>query len=247
MKATASAGRVALLSETIVAMDYFPWRRDEDTPWCRWSTRDGCDCTVVPTRTTDEIERGVDATLAAIVEALEIICLGVPFVTEQLDELRRRAVELDASGEAIPTSFLARWRKQRLHPLAENAWAILRHADQIDVDLRAIDGLVEAARPARPTTSEIPVPATGIVYLIGAPGSLKIGFTVNVRSRFDGLRTSSPLDLSVLALLEGSRQLERELHRRFAVHRLRGEWFLDVPEIRDFFARDYRRIELQPD
>jgi hypothetical protein len=55
------------------------------------------------------------------------------------------------------------------------------------------------------------------------------------------------VDLSVLALLEGSRQLERELHRRFAVYRLRGEWFRDVPEIRDFFARDYRRIELEPD
>jgi len=226
-------------------MHYFPWRSDEDHPLCRWSARDGCDCTVDPLRSTDAIEDGVRNVLAAIVEALETICLGVPFAVEQLDELRRRALDLNESGEALPASFLAEWRRAWLRPLAENAWSTLAHASKIDDGLHEIERL-SAQREACPTSLDIPVPKGHVVYLIGAPGFLKIGHSSRIETRFADLRTSTPLDLSLLGVLKGSRPLERDLHRLFSEHRVRGEWYRDVAEIREFFARDYRRIELPP-
>ncbi len=241
-----NAGRVAHLLARMTTMKYFPWRNDESKPFCRWSTRDGCDCTVDPIRPTAEIEDGVKIVLSAIVEAMETICLGVPFAVEQLDELWRRTHDLGESGEAVPSLFLAHWHDQRLRPLVESAWAILAHASLIDDRLREIERLSVERDPC-PTSSDRSVPDGHAVYLIGAPGFLKIGHNSNLETRFAGLQSSAPLDLSLIGVLKGSRRLERDLHQRFAAHRLRGEWYREVPDIRDFFARDYRRIELLPE
>jgi Meiotically up-regulated gene 113 len=62
-------------------------------------------------------------------------------------------------------------------------------------------------------------------YLIGAEGShlVKIGYAVDPKKRLAMLQTGQPLTLSLLWSCHGDH--EQALHRRFAEHRVRGEWF----------------------
>jgi hypothetical protein len=65
------------------------------------------------------------------------------------------------------------------------------------------------------------------VYFIqaGDGGPIKIGTAVDVAQRTAELQTGNHQRLIVLATLDGGRQHERALHRRFAEHRIAGEWF----------------------
>ena len=75
------------------------------------------------------------------------------------------------------------------------------------------------------------VPRTG-VYFIHAPsvpGRVKIGYSDNVLMRLAHLQSGSPVEMELLGVARGGFELEAELHRRLAEHRLHGEWFtLDV-------------------
>lgn len=67
---------------------------------------------------------------------------------------------------------------------------------------------------------------SGFVYFIqAASGPIKIGRAADARVRCAELQTGSHEELVLLATLKGGRVVERELHRRFAEHRIRGEWF----------------------
>lgn len=70
------------------------------------------------------------------------------------------------------------------------------------------------------------------VYFIGAAsGPVKIGIAGNPQNRLKGLQTGHHERLSILAVCDGDQELERAYHKRFAEHRLGGEWFGRVPEI----------------
>lgn len=71
------------------------------------------------------------------------------------------------------------------------------------------------------------------VYFISARqvGLVKIGCADDPYERLSTLQTSSPIELAMEAILKGSYAEEKQLHARFAVHRVRGEWFKIVPEI----------------
>lgn len=69
------------------------------------------------------------------------------------------------------------------------------------------------------------------VYFIGCGTAVKIGIAKDVGKRLAGIQTHCPFLVSVLAICEGGRKQEREYHRRFAAHRLHGEWFSPTPEI----------------
>ena len=56
-------------------------------------------------------------------------------------------------------------------------------------------------------------------------GMIKIGYSESVKRRLKALRTSSSEPLEVIAIIEGTRDDEQALHRRFAVARAQGEWF----------------------
>lgn len=62
-------------------------------------------------------------------------------------------------------------------------------------------------------------------YLIAAEGSplVKIGQALHPSKRLQSLQTGQPAKLSLVWTHEGD--FEDALHRRFAVHRVRGEWF----------------------
>jgi hypothetical protein len=49
------------------------------------------------------------------------------------------------------------------------------------------------------------------------------------------LRSASFEPLELLGLIEGTAARERELHKRFSVHRIGGEWFLPHEDILTYF------------
>ncbi len=71
------------------------------------------------------------------------------------------------------------------------------------------------------------------VYFVQCSESklIKIGSSHNFKGRLCSLQTSSPAELAVLRITEGGRDLESELHGRFADDRSRGEWFRPSPEL----------------
>lgn len=56
-------------------------------------------------------------------------------------------------------------------------------------------------------------------------GFVKIGYSRTPAARLQGLQTATGDDLRLVALLPGSRSLERALHRKCSDLRRRGEWF----------------------
>jgi hypothetical protein len=78
------------------------------------------------------------------------------------------------------------------------------------------------------------------VYFIEAEGTgrIKIGVANCARSRLKGLECSCPVDLRLLGVIPTDKTgaLERELHLRFAEHRVKGEWFTAAPELRAYIA-----------
>lgn len=65
------------------------------------------------------------------------------------------------------------------------------------------------------------------VYVIKCGTHIKIGKAKNTSKRIASLQAANPDEIEVIAILtEGDgHKLERQLHKRFAEHRHRGEWF----------------------
>jgi Meiotically up-regulated gene 113 len=73
-------------------------------------------------------------------------------------------------------------------------------------------------------------PRCVVYFLRRRDGGIKIGTTVSLTRRLSHLkRDHGPLDL--LATEPGGWLLERNLHGRFAAHRLDGEWFAPAPPL----------------
>jgi hypothetical protein len=62
-------------------------------------------------------------------------------------------------------------------------------------------------------------------------GAIKIGVTGNLNARLSAIRTGTSNAIMVLGSVRADRQFERELHRKFAYARIRGEWFRPVGEL----------------
>lgn len=75
-------------------------------------------------------------------------------------------------------------------------------------------------------------PTRGFIYFVQCGEFVKIGWTVSVRERIADLQTGNPFEIRILATKPGSPTHEKSLHRKFAVHRIRGEWFRLAEEIR---------------
>jgi hypothetical protein len=66
---------------------------------------------------------------------------------------------------------------------------------------------------------------------IGMDGPIKIGFTSLIRERIAALNAWSPLELELVAVIDGARELEQRFHAKFAASRQHGEWFTWSPEL----------------
>jgi hypothetical protein len=73
---------------------------------------------------------------------------------------------------------------------------------------------------------------SGKVYFVGAPGRVKIGYTVNPDDRLGKLRQADMEQLSVLLVVDGTRKLEAHLHKTLAPYLIKGEWFRDCAAVR---------------
>lgn len=71
------------------------------------------------------------------------------------------------------------------------------------------------------------------VYFISARelDLVKIGYAFNPMHRYRHLRTFSPVELTLEGAIPGGYAKERELHKQFALARVRGEWFKLSPSL----------------
>lgn len=107
--------------------------------------------------------------------------------------------------------------------------------------LRYVNGIwqshSEIVEPLPEPTEPLP-PKQSYVYFIGADvGCVKIGEALDPDRRLRTLQSGSPVQLRILATTFGGPVLERDYHRKFAAHRLHGEWFTRCPEIEAEIAR----------
>ena len=72
-----------------------------------------------------------------------------------------------------------------------------------------------------------------VVYFVSVVGRplVKIGFTGHLRQRLSHIQHYSIDPVVFEAAIPGDRITERALHRRFAHHRVTGEWFTRTPEL----------------
>lgn len=78
-----------------------------------------------------------------------------------------------------------------------------------------------------------------MIYFIACPaaGAVKIGTTAKrPYERLNHAQVNCPLELELMAAIEGGYGMEAKLHLRFAKLRTRGEWFRLSDELRDFIA-----------
>jgi hypothetical protein len=78
----------------------------------------------------------------------------------------------------------------------------------------------------------------GWVYLVLArgAGAVKIGFSSKYpSSRKRTLQTGNPHELKMVKMIRGTQRDERRYHEHFAHLHIRGEWFKDCRELRDYF------------
>ena len=74
------------------------------------------------------------------------------------------------------------------------------------------------------------------VYFIKGGKFVKIGVARNVAARISGLQVGCPVELTLLASIDGGHATERQLHKMFNHHRTRGEWFNFHKEIKEYIT-----------
>lgn len=73
----------------------------------------------------------------------------------------------------------------------------------------------------------------GVYFIQGVDGGpIKIGVSIDVIARLRDLQTGSPVRLRLIGVRNGDQATEADLHIRLSQHRLYGEWFADVPDVR---------------
>lgn len=76
---------------------------------------------------------------------------------------------------------------------------------------------------------------SGIYFVHSKTTNLvKIGFSREPRARLTNLRVASPCALRMLTVIDGTREDEKRLHKRFRSLRSHGEWFHFLPAIKKF-------------
>lgn len=77
-----------------------------------------------------------------------------------------------------------------------------------------------------------------MIYFIGdVYGLVKIGYTNDVAKRLSMLQVGNSHELVLRGAMEGDKQDEHRLHRRFEGQRFRGEWFTDSVELSALIAQ----------
>lgn len=84
-----------------------------------------------------------------------------------------------------------------------------------------------------------------MIYFISDGEFTKIGVTKSIESRLRDIQCGNPRDLEVKALVKGSFNLERKLHKYFKKSRIRGEWYKISNESIEGVIKDWNLIQLE--
>jgi len=68
-------------------------------------------------------------------------------------------------------------------------------------------------------------PPAGFVYVMEAGGFYKIGWSASPEKRLSGIQTGCPLKVTLVGVIEGTRDDEASWHACFREKRQFGEWF----------------------
>lgn len=120
-------------------------------------------------------------------------------------------------------------------PTAADLPVIEAKARQLTLDLQ--EWIIQPERKVRS--------ARGQIYIVRAGENVKIGFTRNVEQRIAQLQTFFPFPLDLLLVLPGSLLTERQLHHRFRLSRVTGEWFRHGAEVEAFVRENNVRTDRQ--
>lgn len=114
----------------------------------------------------------------------------------------------------------------------------IRHAarspSETDMINRLLEGAIEEVEDR-----------SGFVYLARSDklDLVKIGYSASPRQRMRALSAETDGEMNILFALSGSRLLEVAAHVRWARQWVRGEWFCDTKELREWFAGHQQRAE----
>jgi len=80
-----------------------------------------------------------------------------------------------------------------------------------------------------------------IYFIKSESGHVKIGYSENgVEQRINALQCGCPFELTLLKAIDGDREQEQLLHRKFKSFRCKGEWFSFTDEIMNFLEKPYK-------
>lgn len=85
-----------------------------------------------------------------------------------------------------------------------------------------------------------------MIYFLRAKdsGNIKIGYSTNPEQRKAGLQSAHYEELEFVGLMDGTIDDETVIKRRFAKHKIRGEWYSPHQEILDFIATNANRTDV---
>lgn len=66
-----------------------------------------------------------------------------------------------------------------------------------------------------------------VVYMVGIEGTdhIKIGYSSDLTSRLSAIQTGSPNNVYIVAVFQGGKDAERQIHKAMDEFKVRGEWF----------------------
>ena len=87
-----------------------------------------------------------------------------------------------------------------------------------------------------------------MIYFVqgGTQLFVKIGHSVaeNLKRRLTNIQGCSPEPLRLIAVIDGDRRDEKELHRRFEHHRQHGEWFSPGDDLMNYISTSQNVIDI---
>lgn len=83
---------------------------------------------------------------------------------------------------------------------------------------------------------------TDYIYFVYAAevNRVKIGRAIKPFERMWGIKTNSPCEVTLLGVIVGDREKEKQLHRRFKYLWSHNEWFVYGDEIREYVRTNAR-------
>lgn len=87
---------------------------------------------------------------------------------------------------------------------------------------------------------------SGFIYFLRCNDFIKVGFSRYPKPRITRLACANPYPVAVAAVFPGTEADERQLHRLFAPHRVRGEWFSSHPDIEETIKYGPAHFDIPP-